>query len=91
MPIAAMAGAQLKLGDYDAAIASARRALQIYPTHAPSHIIAIAGLVKLGRTDEARAFADRLLEIAPGIRVSRRHPMFRDQFGSELREAGLPD
>jgi adenylate cyclase len=91
MPIAAMAGAQLKLGDYDAAVASARRALQIYPTHVPSHIVAIAGLVKLGRTDEARAFAARLLEIAPGISVSSRQPIFRDQFGAELREAGLPE
>jgi len=91
MPHAATAGARLMLGDYQDAVASARCALQVYPTHTPSHIIAIAGLVRLGRIDEARVLADLLLEISPGIRVSHRSPMLREQFASDLRKAGLPE
>jgi adenylate cyclase len=89
MPLAAKAGAWLMMGDYEAAVAGARRALQVYPSHTPSHLITIAALVRLGRLDEVRAAARRFLEIAPGYRIAPCAPVL-EHFADELRQAGLP-
>jgi hypothetical protein len=91
MPLAATAAAQLMLGEHEKAVTAARRGLQVYPTHTPCHLIAIAGLMRLGLRNEARAQAKRLLEISPGIRVSKRLLLQQDQFVTELLEAGLPE
>ena len=92
MPLAATAGARLMLKEYEEAITVARRALQVYPTHTPSHLITIASLVRLERLDEARAATSRLMEIAPNLRISIRSPLSAiGEFSAELREAGIPD
>lgn len=92
MPLAATASARLMLGEYEEAVAVARRALQIYPTHTPSHLITIASLVRLERLDEARTAASRLLEIAPGFRISKRVSLgVLREFSADLRKAGLPE
>lgn len=90
MAWAGMAGARLRLGDFEAAHDLARKAVQIYPAHVPSHLIAIAGLVRLERLDEARAAAARFMAIAPGFRIGRQHPVLT-AFAADFRLAGLPD
>lgn len=89
MPLAGQAGAWLMKGEYQNALNQARKALQIYPSHTPSFLIAIASLMRLGRTDEARDFGRRLLSASPGYRVIANAPVL-EHFVHELREAGLP-
>ena len=80
------------LGEYEESVAVARRALQIYPTHTPSHLITIISLVRMGRLDEARAATSRLMEVSPGLRLNRRlHLGVLGEFSAELREAGVPE
>lgn len=90
MPLAATAGARLMRGEYDAAIVAARRALQIYPTHAPSHLITIASLVRSGHDDKARQAAAAYLAVAPTYRIGKRG-FFLPGFENDFRRAGLPD
>ena len=89
MPLAAMAGARLGRGEYDLAIQTARRALQVYPTHAPSHLITIVSLMRSGQVQEARAAAQRFLEVSPSYRIGKRGFMLSG-FDDELHGAGLP-
>ncbi len=90
MAWAGMAGARLRLGDHLAALELARKALQVYPAHVPSHLIAIAALMLLGRIDEARAAVGRFRTLAPGFRIGQEHPVLH-VFADALHEAGLPD
>lgn len=89
MAHAAMAGAWLMQGQYVHAVASARKGLLFYPTHAPSHLITIAALMRGGRKQEAVAAASRYLEIAPTYRVGNRG-FFLPGFDGVLIAAGLP-
>jgi tetratricopeptide (TPR) repeat protein len=89
MPLAGQAGAWLMKGDYARAVAHAKRALQIYPSHTPSFLIAIASLMRLGQTDQAREIAGRLLSASPDYRVVAKAPVL-EHFVRELRDAGLP-
>ncbi len=56
-----------------------------------------AALVRLGRTDEARATAKLLLQLQPGFTVSAlvsgniTTPERMDQLASALRQVGLPE
>lgn len=90
MPLAGQAGARLMKGDHDGAVAFAKRALLVYPTHTPSFLIMIASLMRLGRAEEARATARRLLEASPGYRIIPTAPVL-EHFVAELRAAGLPE
>jgi len=89
MPLAGQAGAWLMKGDYPKATSYARKALQIYPSHTPSFLIAIASLIRLGQPEQARDFARRLLAASPGYRIVANAPVL-EHFVGELREAGLP-
>ncbi|MCF8467880.1 MAG: tetratricopeptide repeat protein [Sneathiella sp.] len=89
MAHAAIAGSRLMTGAYEEAAAAARRGIQIYPTHVPSHLIMIISLVRLGQKEEARAAAARFMEMTPTYRINLRVPIF-GHFGPELEEAGLP-
>jgi adenylate cyclase len=91
MPLAATAGARLMLHEFEESLTVARRALQVYPTHAPSHLISIASLVRLDRLNDAKAAADRLMEIWPNFRLDERQssPVL-SEYLDELRLAGIP-
>lgn len=89
MPLAATAGARLMLDDFDGAISMARRALQIYPTHAPSHLIKIASLMRSGRLEDAHNAARGYIEVAPSYRIGKRG-FFLPGFDADFRAAGLP-
>ncbi len=89
MPLAGQAGARMMKGEYEAAIALARRALQVYPTHTPSFLIMMASLVRAGRIDEARATASTFVAVSPMYRIIPDAPVL-EHFVAELRQAGLP-
>lgn len=91
MPLAATAGARCMLHEFEEAIAVARRALQVYPTHAPSHLISIASLVRLDRLNDAKAATARLMEIWPNFRLDERQSSpVAGEYRDELRLAGVP-
>ena len=89
MPLAGQAGARMMQGEYDEAIACARRALQIYPTHTPSFLITIVSLIRLGRTNEAQTASLRFMAVSPNYRIIPHAPVF-EHFVPELKSAGLP-
>lgn len=90
MAWAGMAGARLMLGEHEAAIDAAGQALQLYPSHLPSLLITVAGLVRLGRLAEARDAAARCMALAPQYRIAQRLPIL-EHFEADFRAAGLPD
>jgi adenylate cyclase len=89
MPLAGKAGALLMLGRYEESLASARRGLQVYPTHTPSFLISIVSLVCLDRVAEARDVAQQFLSVFPTYRIVPNWPVL-GHFCDELRAAGIP-
>ena len=77
-------------GEYEAALAFARRALQVYPTHTPSYLISMTSLMRLDRVEEARRIAREFMALYPQYRIVQNW-LFREHFRDELREAGLPE
>ena len=77
-------------GEYEAALAFARRALQVYPTHTPSYLISIASLIRLDRVEDARRIALEFMALYPQYRILRKGPVL-EHFCDELRKAGLPE
>ena len=76
---------------------AAYQAVQSNPAHSINYVILIGPLVALGRLDEARAAAARVLELQPTFRFSRQFagvdcaPELASKLGSTLSAAGLPD
>ena len=58
-------------GRYEEAAKAAHKAVQLNPGHSISHMLLAAPLAKLGRLQEARAAAARVLELQPAFRYSR--------------------
>ncbi|MEO9189832.1 MAG: tetratricopeptide repeat protein [Acetobacteraceae bacterium] len=88
--------AKLMAGENDEALELLRRAIREGPSWGPTLRALILTLVRLGRIEEARATARRLLEVDPGYRIGTRllvspQGAFRDEFVDALRLAGLPD
>jgi adenylate cyclase len=83
-------------GRYEQAIAALERSLNRNPNFWPSHVYIAAGYVELGREEEARAQAKKLLKIHPDFSMEsgeQRLP-YKDQsvlerLGDSLRRAGL--
>jgi TolB-like protein len=81
---------------HDAAKA-AYRAVQSNPGHSINYVILIGPLVALGRLDEAKAAAARVMELQPTFRFSRQFagvdcaPALASKMGAALLEAGLPE
>lgn len=90
MPFAGQAGAWLMKGEYQQAVIYAKRALQIYPSHTPSFLITIASLMRLGKVDQAREIARRLLVASPSYHIVLTAPIL-EHFVEELQQAGLPN
>ncbi|MGA9868618.1 MAG: adenylate/guanylate cyclase domain-containing protein [Acetobacteraceae bacterium] len=88
--------ASLMAGENDEALNFLQSSINAGPDWAPTLRALIFAFVRLGRIEEARETARRLLEVDPGYRIGTGHltapkGAFRDEFVSALRLAGLPD
>jgi hypothetical protein len=96
-PLIALAYAHLFTDRPAEAVDHAARAIQANPGFEVPHTILVAGLIRLGRMEEAREAARRLLAVSPACRTgSFRRIGFRDAsrfetYLHELRQAGLPE
>ncbi|HKT18534.1 MAG TPA: winged helix-turn-helix domain-containing protein, partial [Stellaceae bacterium] len=84
-------------GEYDKAAAAAHKAVQLNPAHSISYMLLAASLAKLGRSDEAKSAAARVLELQPAFRYSKQfagvdcaRPLAAS-LGEALRAIGLPE
>jgi TolB-like protein/tetratricopeptide (TPR) repeat protein len=93
----AQAMGHFHLGDYDKAAQAAYKSVQANPAHSITYVQLTAALVKLGRVDEAKAAAAKVLELQPNFRFSRQfagvgcNPDLASSLGEALRAAGLPE
>ncbi len=93
----AQAMAHFLRGRFDEACHAARRSVQANPAHSITYVQLAAALAKLGRLEEARAAAARVLELHPTFRYSRQFagvncaPALATSLGDALRAAGLPE
>ena len=84
-------------GNYELAAAHCRSSGLSQPEHAAVWRTLAVSLVAMGRMDEARAAARRMLDVDPGFRLTpfaARTPLgsgVRERFVDALRRAGLPD
>ena len=84
-------------GRYDEACRAAYRSVQANPAHSITYVQLAAALTKLGRLDEAKAAAARVLELHPTFRYSHQFagvncaPALAQCLGDALRTAGLPE
>jgi TolB-like protein len=84
-------------GRYEEAAHAAYRSVQANPAHSITYVQLAAALAKLGRLEEARAAAARVLELHPTFRYSRQFagvncaPALAASLGDALRAAGLPE
>jgi adenylate cyclase len=84
-------------GTYDESIIWARKSASLNPRLVSNLRWLIASLVAIGHLDEARHFAQKLLEVNPGFRLSaysKWSPLqldLRTQLIERLHQAGLPE
>ncbi|MBR1173515.1 winged helix-turn-helix domain-containing protein [Bradyrhizobium sp. KB893862 SZCCT0404] len=84
-------------GRYEEASRAAYRSVQANPRHSITYVQLTAALAKLGRLQEAKAAAARVLELHPTFRYSRQFqgvncaPDLAASLGDALRAAGLPE
>jgi TolB-like protein/Tfp pilus assembly protein PilF len=85
------------LGRHEAAVQAAYRAVQSNPGHSINYVLLAAMLAKVGRLEEAKAAAGRVLELHPAFRYSRQFsgvdcaPELSVALGEMLSTAGLPE
>jgi len=93
----AQAMSHLVRGRYDEACRAAYKSVQANPAHSITYVQLTAALAKLGRLEEAKAAAARVLELQPAFRYSRQFagvncaPALAEALGDALRSAGLPE
>jgi tetratricopeptide (TPR) repeat protein len=84
-------------GHHEAAANAAHKAVHLNPAHSISYMLLAASLAKLGRLDEARSAAARVLELQPAFRYSKQFagvncaPQLAASLGDALRTIGLPE
>lgn len=95
--LAYSAMAELAAGRPDRAAAHAQQSLRLNALHSPSHRLLVGSLGLAGRGAEARAAAQRWLEVFPeadaGTRTARGlgdSASWRERFSDAVREAGVP-
>jgi TolB-like protein/Tfp pilus assembly protein PilF len=82
-------------GRYEAAANASHKAVQSNPAHSISYMLLAASLAKLGRLEEAKAAAARVLELQPAFRYSRQFfgvdcaPALAASLSEALRDTGL--
>jgi TolB-like protein len=93
----AQAMSHLLRGRYDEACRAAYKSVQANPAHSITYVQLAAALSRLGRLEEAKAAAARVLELHPTFRYSRQFkavncaPALAQTLGDALRAAGLPE
>jgi TolB-like protein len=93
----AQAMSHLLRGRYEEACRAAYKSVQANPAHSITYVQLAAALAKLGRLEEAKAAAARVLELQPAFRYSRQFvgvncaPALAEALGDALRSAGLPE
>lgn len=93
----AQAMSHLLRGRYDESCRAAYKSVQANPAHSITYVQLAAALVKLGRLEEAKAAAARVLELHPAFRYGRQFegvncaPALAATLGDALRTAGLPE
>jgi len=84
-------------GRYEEAAQAAYKAVQSNPGHSINYVLLAAILAKVGRLEEARVAAARVLELHPAFRYSRQFsgvgcaPELAAALGEMLGAAGLPE
>jgi TolB-like protein len=84
-------------GAYGEAADAARKGIQASPGFSMPYMVLAASLAKLGRLQEAKTAAARLLELQPGFRCSRQfaganfESELAASMGEALHAAGLPE
>jgi len=85
------------LGHYEEAANAGRKAVQSTPGFSMCHVALAAPLVKLGRLEEAKAAAARVLELQPAFRCGQQFaafgcaPELAASLSEALRISGLPE
>ncbi|MGD9769159.1 MAG: tetratricopeptide repeat protein, partial [Pseudolabrys sp.] len=93
----AQAMGHLLRGRYEEACRAAYKSVQTNPAHSITYVQLAGALAKLGRIDEAKAAAARVLELQPAFRYGRQFagvncaPSLAEVLGGALRDAGLPE
>jgi adenylate cyclase len=98
LPCVGLAYAHFAARRYEEAAAAASRASQSNPRFSVPYVLHTAALAEVGRSDDARAMAQRLLELEPGTTISTAirsaryaNPENIAALGRALRKAGLPE
>jgi len=84
-------------GRYEEACRAAYKSVQANSAHSITYVQLAGALAKLGRLEEARAAAARVLELHPAFRYGRQFsgvncaPALAEALGGALRDAGLPE
>jgi adenylate cyclase len=95
LALSGVAFAHLIGGNDEEGLRFSKLALQESPNHTPSLRAMIMALVRLGRIDEARVSARRMLDIDPGFTMAKlaryRDPVFMEGFRAALKTVGLPE
>ena len=93
-----MANACMQLGNYEEALAWARKTARRHPDNLPAHHVLAASAAQLGRRQEAEAAVRDVLEMDPALTIARLkeiYPVARyknlEGFIEGLRKAGLPE
>jgi len=95
-PCHGLALGHFSLGQYEEANAAARKAIQFNPAFSMSYMLLAATLVKLGRVDEAKSAAARVLAAQPSYRFGKHFasvdcaPALATSLAEALDVAGLP-
>jgi TolB-like protein len=97
MFIIGVGGAHMLAGRHEQALAAAQSVLLESPHYAMAHRMLVANLGFLGRLNEARVAAKRMLELIPGFTVFKyqtvapyRSAEFRKKSAAAYRAAGVP-
>ena len=93
----AQAMSHLLRSRFEEACHAAYKSVQANPAHSITYVQLAAALAKLGRLDEARPAAARVLKLQPAFRYSRQFAgvncasALADALGGALQAAGLPE
>jgi len=96
LELTALGIAHLAAGRFEEAAAMCNKASQSNPRFSFPVVLRTAASSRLGRTDEAKASARRVLELEPHfsiaefIRAHTGRPEIWDPVGEALRQTGLP-
>ena len=93
----AQAMGHFHLGRYDKAAQAAYKSVQANPAHSITYVQLAAALANLGRLEEAKAAAAKVLELHPTFRYGRQFagvdcaPALAASMAETLRKVGLPE